>query len=152
MSLPNLNNLRAFQFTAILLPDGRVFIAGGIAGGADGGPCEIFDPREPASGWQVGPSMKYVRGYHSSFLLLSDGSVLAGGDPQGPAGPTPHERFYPDYFDKLRPGITIAPPAIHYGGAFQITTPTPADITEVILLRPGAVTHGYNMSRAWNRT
>ena len=57
--------VRAFQFTAILLPDGRVFIAGGIAGGADGGPCEIFDPREPASGWQVGPSMKYVRGYHS---------------------------------------------------------------------------------------
>ena len=30
---------------------------------------------------------------------------------------------------------------------FQITTPTPADITEVILLRPGAVTHGYNMSQ-----
>jgi FtsP/CotA-like multicopper oxidase with cupredoxin domain len=147
-SLPNLNVPRPFQFTATLLPDGRIFIAGGVSGGADGGPCEIFDPRNPGAGWQLGPSMKYIRGYHSSFLLLSDGSILAGGDPQAPAGgPTPHERFFPDYFDKFRPTITNAPAAIHYGGVFQITTPTPSDITEVVLLRPGAVTHGFNMSQ-----
>ena len=73
--------------------------------------------------------------------------MLAGGDPQGPAGPTPHERFFPDYFDKLRPVITNAPATIQFGGAFQITNPTPGDITEVVLLRPGAVTHGFNMSQ-----
>ena len=54
-ALPDLNVPRAQQFTATLLPDGRVFIAGGVSGGADGGVCEIFDPRNPGAGWVVGP-------------------------------------------------------------------------------------------------
>ena len=146
-SLPNFNNPRPEQFTATLLPDGRIFIAGGILGGADGGPCETFDPRDPAAGWQLGPNMKYPRAYHSSFLLLSDGSVLGGGDPQAGGGPSAHERFFPGYFDMPRPTISAAPATINYGAGFAISTPNAADITEVILLRPGAVTHGYNMSQ-----
>jgi len=143
----SLNQPRAQQFTATLLPNGRIHVAGGLSGGADGGPCEIFDPRNPGAGWVLGPSMTYVRGYHSSFLLLADGSVLGGGDPSGPEGPTPHERFYPDYFDVPRPVISDAPATTSYGATFQVTTPTPADITEVVLLRPGAVTHGFNQSQ-----
>ncbi|HKQ75726.1 MAG TPA: galactose oxidase-like domain-containing protein [Blastocatellia bacterium] len=146
-ALPDLNVPRPEQFTATLLPDGRVFIAGGVSGGADGGPCEIFDPRNPGAGWALGPNMKYVRTYHSSFILLTDGSILAGGDPQVGGGPTAHERFFPDYFDGLRPTITNAPATINYGTTFTINTPTPLDITEVALLRAGAVTHGYNMSQ-----
>lgn len=146
-ALPNLGAARPEQFTATLLPDGRVFIAGGISGGADGGPCEIFDPENPGLGWAMGPAMKYVRTYHSSFLLLPDGSILGGGDPQGGGGPTPHERFFPDYFDMPRPSITNAPAVINYGTTFTITTPNAADITEVVLLRSGAVTHGFNMSQ-----
>ena len=146
-SLPDLNVPRAEQFTATLLPDGRVFIAGGVSGGADGGVCEIFDPRNPGAGWVIGPAMKYVRTYHSSFILLSDGSIVGGGDPMAAGVPTPHERFFPDYFDMLRPVISNAPGTINYGGAFTIDTPNPGDISEVVLLRPGAVTHGYNMSQ-----
>jgi hypothetical protein len=67
--------------------------------------------------------MTHVRGYHSSFLLLRDGSIL-GGDPAGPAGPTPHERFFAEYFDLVRPTITNAPPTLNYGTTFQIDTPT----------------------------
>lgn len=84
---------RPQQFTATLLPDGRVFVAGGIADGPDGGPCEIFDPRNPDAGWLLGPNMTHVRTYHSSFLLLQDGSVLGGGAPPDanpPAIYTPH--------------------------------------------------------------
>jgi plastocyanin len=146
-ALPDLNVPRPEQFTATLLPDGRVFIAGGVSGGADGGTCEIFDPRNPGAGWVQGPNMKFVRTYHSSFILLTDGSILAGGDPQVGGGPTAHERFFPDYFDLPRPAITNAPATINYGANFAINTPTPPAITEVVLLRPGAVTHGYNMSQ-----
>ena len=149
VNLPDLKNARNQQFTATLLPDGRVFIAGGITGGADGGPCEIFDPRNPGAGWVEGPNIKFERTYHSSFLLLQDGSILGGGAPPNTAfGPfTPHERFFPGYFDKLRPVITGAPGTINYGGNFTINTPTPPDISEVVLLRAGAVTHGFNMGQ-----
>jgi hypothetical protein len=146
-ALPDLNVPRGQQFTATLLPDGRVFIAGGVTGGADGGVCELFDPRNPAAGWVIGPAMKYIRTYHSSFILLADGTIVGGGDPQVAGGPTPHERFFPDYVDMLRPVISGAPTTINYGGNFTINTPNAADITEVVLLRAGAVTHGYNMSQ-----
>jgi hypothetical protein len=149
-ALPDLTFSRPQQFTATLLPDGRVFVAGGISGGPDGGACEIFDPSNPGAGWVAGPSMKYPRTYHSSFILLQDGSVLGGGAPPDanpPAVYTPHERFFPDYFDMLRPVISAAPASINYGGSFTITAPNPAAVNEVVLLRPGAVTHGYNMSQ-----
>ena len=147
--LPDLKNARAEQFTATLLPDGRVFIAGGIAGGADGGPCEIFDPRDPVA-WVEGPNMKFNRTYHSSFVLLQDGSVLGGGAPPNlplPAVYTAHERFFPGYFDSLRPVISNAPATINYAGNFNVDTPTPLDISEVVLLRAGTVTHGFNTSQ-----
>lgn len=149
-SLPNLNLPRPQQFTATLLPDGRVFLAGGISGGVDGGPCEIFDPGDPAAVWALGPNMTQVRTYHSSFLLLQDGSILGGGAPPDadpPAVYTPHERFFPEYFEMLRPALAGAPATINYGGNFTINTPTPADVSEVVLLRAGAVTHGFNMSQ-----
>ena len=60
---------------------------------------------------------------------------------------TAHERFFPGYFDRLRPVISGAPATINYSGNFTINTPTPLDIGEVVLLRPGAVTHGFNMSQ-----
>ncbi len=52
-------------------------------------------------------------------------------------------------FDGLRPTITgpPAPLTINYGGTFTVDTPDPAAITEVVLLRAGAVTHGFNMSQ-----
>ena len=146
-ALPDLNLPRPEQFTATLLPDGRVLIAGGLTGGPDGGPCEILDPSNLAAGWTLGPAMKYVRTYHSSFTLLGDGSILGGGDPMAGGVPTPHERFFPDYFDLARPVITSAPTTVNYGANFTINTPDAADIAEVVLLRPGATTHGYNMSQ-----
>ena len=85
-ALPDMNVPRPEQFTATLLPDGKVFIAGGVPNSP--GPAEIFDPNHPSAGWLQCPGMKYIRGYHSSNILLADGSVLIGGDPPSGAGPT----------------------------------------------------------------
>jgi hypothetical protein len=46
-----------------------------------------------------------------------------------------------------RPTITNAPASVNYAAAFAIDTPDAAQITEVVLLRPGATTHGFNMSQ-----
>lgn len=147
--LANLNSPRAQQVNTVLLPDGRVFLAGGIDG-ADGGPVEIFDPRNPDAGWELCATMSTPRGYHSAAILLVDGSVLMGGDKPGQwksGETTQHERYYPSYFTLARPVITGAPASAAYGAVFVVQTPTPAGIGEVVLVRPGAVTHGFNMAQ-----
>jgi hypothetical protein len=147
-ALPNLNQARTDQVNTVLLPDGRVFLAGGIFGA--GGPAEIFDPQKPGDGWMMCAEMKYSRGYHSAAILLADGSVLMGGDlaRQWKSGEmTPNERYYPSYYFMARPVITNAPPSVAHNASFTIDTPSPSSVAEVVLLRPGAVTHGFNMSQ-----
>jgi FtsP/CotA-like multicopper oxidase with cupredoxin domain len=145
-ALPNLNMARD-KVNSVLLPDGRVMIAGGIETLPDGGPVEIFDPEDPTSGFLLGPNMKYRRAYHSAAILLPDGSVVMGGDPNG--GTTPNERYRPSYYFKPRPAITTAPATIAHGAPFSVDTATPGAITEVVLMRPGAVTHGFNQNQRY---
>jgi hypothetical protein len=144
---PPLAAARPEQCTSCLLPDGKVFLAGGVPGAP--GPAEIFDPESPAAGWIPCASMKYIRGYHSSNILLADGSVLMGGDPAAGGGPTPHERYYPGYFSQPRPAITAAPATVAHGAAFTVQTPAATSIAEVVLIRPGAVTHGWNQAQRY---
>ena len=145
-ALPDMNVARD-KVNSVLLPDGRVLILGGVEMPPDGGPIEIFDPEDPTSGFQLGPNMKYARGYHSAAILLPDGSVIMGGDPNG--GTTPNERYLPSYFFKPRPTITGSPATIAYGAAFSVSTPTPGAVVEVVLMRPGAVTHAFNHNQRY---
>jgi hypothetical protein len=148
-ALPNLNRPRGLQVNSVLLPDGRVFLAGGMDG-PDGGPTEIFDPSNPAAGWELCATMKYPRGYHSSAILLADGSVLMGGDRPNAwkSGETlPSERYFPAYYFMARPTITNAPAVAAHGATITIQTPNASSIAEVVLLRPGAVTHGFSQSQ-----
>ncbi len=145
-ALPDMNLARR-HLNSVLLPDGRVLILGGVELPPDGGPVEIFDPEDATSGFELGPNMRYSRGYHSTAILLPDGSVVIGGDPNG--GSTPNERYLPSYFFKPRPTITDTPSTIAFGAAFSIDTPTPGAISEVVLMRAGAVTHGFNQNQRY---
>lgn len=147
-ALPNLNVPRD-RLNSVLLPDGRVFIAGGVLSLPDGGPAEVFDPENPADGFELGPSMKHIRGYHSAAILLPDGSVVMGGDANGgrEGGTVPNERYLPSYFFKPRPVIAGSPATLAYGASFSVQTPLPSAIAEVVLMRAGAVTHGFNQNQ-----
>ncbi len=145
-ALPDMNVARR-HVNSVLLPDGRVLILGGFETPPDGGPVEIFDPQDPATGFQLGPNMRYPRGYHSSAILLPDGSVIMGGDPNG--GNTPNERYLPSYFFKPRPTIAGTPPTVAYGATFSVQTPTPGAISEIVLMSVGAVTHGFNQNQRY---
>jgi hypothetical protein len=148
--LPNLNKARPHQVNTVLMPDGRIFLAGGIAN--SGGPAEILDTKNLAAGWTSCSTMKYSRGYHSSAILLADGSILMGGDQDITNGwksgeNTPNERYFPWYFTRPRPVIGSVVATVAHGAAFTINTPNASSIAEVVLMRPGAVTHGFNMAQ-----
>ena len=137
-------NQGRIAYTAILLPDGRVFIAGGINDGGTGGHIEVFDPQTPDQGWRLAPKLAQMRLYHSAMILLPDGSVLVGG---GNNAVGPFERWFPDYYYLGRPDITFAPPSITWGAGFTIDTSDALSVGEVVLVRPGAVTHGFDQSQ-----
>jgi hypothetical protein len=149
--LPNLNVARD-KLNSVILPDGRIVVAGGTPYSiADGGPAELFDPKDPTAGWQIGPSMKHPRRYHSAAILLADGSVLMGGDTDGgrDGGSLTNERYLPSYFFMTRPVITSSPASVAYGATFSVGTTKPGAIATAVLMRPGAVTHAFNQSQRY---
>lgn len=122
------------QPNSVLLPDGSVFVSGGIS--RVNSPCTLFNPQ--ANNWSPMDALPSIRGYHSVSLLLPSGKVLvAGGD-----GNPRIEVFNPPYLYRgARPTIAAAPPLVHHGQTFSIESPQADRITRAVLVRPMAVTH-----------
>ena len=129
----------------------------------------IYDPQAPkGSRWSrdgLGAS-KIPRLYHSSAILLADGSVfLAGSNPNPDVDktqifPTEYRAdiFYPPYFSaSVRPDPQGVPKTLSYGGDyFNLTIPatsysgnanSAADVTTVTIHRSGFTTHAMNMGQ-----
>lgn len=122
------------QCNAVLLPDGTVFVSGGID--RTYSPTTLFNPA--TNGWRAMDALPSIRGYHSVSLLLPSGKVLAAGGDGNPR----IELFSPPYlFRGARPTISASPNLVHHGQTFSIETPDAADITRTVLVRPSAVTH-----------
>jgi hypothetical protein len=140
--------------TSTLLPDGTVLVTGGSAMDNDTPvfQAELFDPATER--WTTLCSMRVPRLYHSTAVLLPDGRVLTAGK-DGSRQPAPYlypeyrcEVFSPPYLSKgPRPTFTGAPASAAYGASVTVQTPDAAAIGSVVLIRPGAVTHAFNMDQ-----
>lgn len=129
----------------------------------------IYDPNAPkGSRWSNAgfDVSKVPRLYHSTALLLPDGSVLLAGSNPNPDVdlnayyPTEYRAdiFYPPYFSApVRPAPQGIPKTLSYGGdPFDILIPTDsyegdandaAESATVFILRGGFTTHAMNMGQ-----
>jgi hypothetical protein len=153
-NLPSLSQDRVWA-NATLLADGEVLITGGS--GVDNQlinvayRAEILNPQ--TGQWRLDASAQIPRLYHSSALLLPDGSVLVGGGgAPGPVNELNAEIYYPYYLymndgsgrPAPRPTIVSAPTSLHSGQQFTITVGANDKISYINLIRMGMSTHSYN--------
>jgi hypothetical protein len=119
--------------SAVLLPDGNVFVCGGIQ--RINSPCAMYNPT--SGSWSASAALPSIRDYHSVAILLPSGRVMVAG-----WNNTSIEIYSPPYlFAGPRPTITAVPPLVHHGQNFVIHSPHAASIAKVVLVRPMAITH-----------
>lgn len=100
--------------------------------------------------------------YHSSAILLGDGSIMvSGSNPNKDVTMVQWgtnyevERFYPTWYSKPRPQVSSWPSTLTYGGDYWNITYTPTSSTidpgsiKVVVIRTGFSTHGMNMGQRY---
>ncbi len=136
--------------TAVLLPDGRILLAGDSQGSRD---ILYIDPLRGFAVTVSHDSLSRMRGLGLGGLVLADGRVvLAGGnEPDGdePRAPPDVDVWEPPYLDAgaraARPTIATVSGPIPLGGRFSIvTTAESAPVTEVVLLAHSSSFMGNN--------
>ena len=145
------------EMNAVILPSGQVLALGGSTNDEDATTASLNADLFAPDGTTVssGGQNAYPRLYHSVALLLPDATVwVAGGNPTR-GNYEPHMEIYsPPYLFAAdgslapRPSITsVTPGVIAYGNTFQVQTPDAANISSVVLMRPGAPTHAFDMDQ-----
>ena len=145
------------EMNATILPNGKIIALGGSLNDEDTSTASLnADLYDPATNtFSSAGQNAFARLYHSNSLLLPDGTVLfIGGNPargtyeQHMEIYSPAYLFNPDGTLATRPTITGVPSSgIGYGSAFQVQTPDAASISSVVLMRPGAPTHAFDMEQ-----
>jgi hypothetical protein len=145
------------EMNATILPNGKVLALGGSRNDEEAASAslngDLYDPA--LNTFSPAGANAFPRLYHSGSLLLPDATVLlAGGNPTRGTYETHMEIYAPAYLfnaddtPALRPTVTsVTPGAFSYGGSFQVLTPDAADIASVVLVRPGAPTHAFDMDQ-----
>jgi hypothetical protein len=137
-----------------ILADGKVLISGGSQESSTPSTCtnevELFDP--VTNSLTVDARASIPRTYHSSAVLLPDGSVLKVGSGSGGTIYNIRQKngeiYYPPYFfNGERPVITVAPEAISYGATINLTLSTTKRMKGAALIRLGSATHAMNFSQ-----
>ena len=143
------------RYTAnlVILADGTLLTVGGAQTKKYGTPVQIPEIYDPvANTWTEMATQTATRPYHSTAILLPDGTVMSAGsdDPMHPDTGRTYEIFSPPYlFNGPRPVVSTAPTSLGYASNFVITTPDAASIKTVALVRPGATTHDAEMDQRY---
>jgi Domain of unknown function (DUF1929)/PKD domain len=145
------------EMNATILPNGKVIALGGSLNDEDTSTASLnADLYDPASNtFSSAGQNAYARLYHSNSLLLPDATMLViGGNPARGTYEQHIEIYSPPYLFNsdgsraVRPAITGVPSTgIGYGSNFQVQTPDAATIASVVLMRPGAPTHAFDMEQ-----
>jgi len=153
------------QMNATLLPDGKVLVTGGSSSTGFNDAtlavlaAEMWDPATKS--FSTMASMHVPRMYHSTTVLLPDGTVLsAGGGRPAATGTTnqvnaeiysPPYLFQADGSPAVRPVITsVSTTNVTYGQQFSVATPDAAAITSVNWVRLSATTHSFDENQRIN--
>ncbi len=134
-----------------ILADGTVMAVGGTTYADDEKAAvfegEIFDPE--IESWTTVAPLSEPRMYHTAAALLPDGRlVIGGGEVQRTTDQV--QIYSPPYlFKGPRPTITSAPEQAQYAGSLTVATPDAARISSVALIRPSAVTHGFDSNQRY---
>lgn len=159
---------------ATILPDGNVFVSGGSTKNLlldmvepineDAGEINydamIFDVEKRT--WSDAGKFEVPRLYHSTTLLLPDGSVLStGGGAPGPVHNLNAQVYRPGYLFNADGTLATRPVLEGTDGAlpmvvepttsFSIGSPNAADIEKVTLIKTGAVTHSFDMEQRYSQ-
>src|SRR5215470_7899541 len=152
---PNMSQAR-IEMNAVILPNGKVLAIGGSVNDEDTSTASLkADLYDPSSNtFSAAGANTYPRLYHSVALLLPDATVwFAGGNPSRGSYVQQMEIYQPPYLFQAdgtaatRPSIGSAPSSISYGNSFNLATPDSANISSVVLVRNGAVTHAFGMDQ-----
>jgi hypothetical protein len=156
------------ELNATILPSGNVLVTGGSAANEVGSTAsfnaDLYDPVSNA--FTSAGANSIPRLYHSNAILLPDATVILTGSnppcagvtvwPCPPAGPGYENRielYEPAYLFNAngtratRPSITAPATRITYNTAFTVGTSDPSSIKSVVVIRPTAVTHAFNMEQ-----
>ena len=145
------------EMNATILPNGKVLALGGSVNDEDAATASLnADLYDPATNtFSSAGANVYPRLYHSGSLLLPDGRVaLLGGNPVRGSYEGHIEMYSPAYLFNAdgslaaRPTISgLSTTAVDLGATFQVLTPDASSITSVVLVRPGAPTHAFDMDQ-----
>jgi hypothetical protein len=133
----------AMHSCATVLPDRSAFVAGG---GDHNTRPRLLAARLAygAKAWQQVASPKVPRMYHSTCVLLPDGSVVTLGTNAAQSSvETRFEVYKPWYMQPgvVRPRLTGVPSTLKLGGRYRATYSGPASVTGATLTRLTSVTH-----------
>ncbi len=144
--------------TLTMLADGTVLAVGGEPTAGQNGqsevsggvlPSEIWNPTTQT--WSPAAATGTTRGYHSTAVLMPDGTVLVGGSGHanpGLAAQTSSQVYSPAYLSKgARPTISAVPSSVSYGSGFNVAMGDASTVSAVNLVSLGSDTHQSDMAQ-----